>query len=93
MLAKAYLSAANALPERVAYCRNDFFSTHHYLPDEYKQMFENVNFVGLLQPSEFIYTGTALAVQHYVVILFTKTDKKQVFIHEQPTICFSQSIN
>ena len=34
---------------------DDFFSIHHYLPDEYKQLFENVNCVGLSQPSEFIF--------------------------------------
>ena len=33
---------------------DDFFSIRHYLPDEYKQLFENVNCVGLLQLSEFI---------------------------------------
>ena len=26
---------------------DDFFSIHHYLPDEYKQLFENVNCRGL----------------------------------------------
>ena len=50
---------------------DDSFSIHHYLPDEYKQMFENVQCGGLSQPSKFIYTGTALAVQHYMVILST----------------------
>ena len=33
---------------------DDFFSIHHYLPDEYKQLFENVNCGSLSQPSEFI---------------------------------------
>ena len=33
---------------------DDFFSIQHYLPDEYKLLFENVNCGGLLQLSEFI---------------------------------------
>ena len=33
---------------------DDFFSIHHYLPDEYKQLFENVNCGGLSQLSKFI---------------------------------------
>ena len=56
------------------------FSIHHYLPVEYKQLFENVNCGGLLQPSEFIYTGTALAVQHYMVILSTIEPTKTKFL-------------
>ena len=59
---------------------DDSFSIHHYLPDEYKQLFENVNFGGLSQPSEFIYTVTALAVQHYMVILSTIEPTKTMFL-------------
>ena len=33
---------------------DDFFSIHHYLPDEYKQLFKNVNCGGLSQLSEFV---------------------------------------
>ena len=59
---------------------DDSFSIHHYLPDEYKQLFENVNRGGLSQPSEFIYTVTALAVQHYMAILSTGEPTKTKFL-------------
>ena len=58
---------------------DNFFSIHHHLPDEYKQMFENVNCGVQSQPSQFIYTGTALTVQHYMVILSTIEPKKKSF--------------
>ena len=59
---------------------DDSFSIHHYPPDEYKQLFENVNCGSLSQPSEFIYTGTALAVQHYMVILSPIEPTKTKFL-------------
>ena len=59
---------------------DDSFSIHHYLPDEYKQLFENVNCGGLSQPSEFIYSGTALAMQYYMVILSTLEPTKTKFL-------------
>ena len=59
---------------------DDSFSFHHYLPDEYKQLFENINCGGLSQSFEFIYTGTALAVQHYMVILSTLEPTKTKFL-------------
>ena len=77
MLAEGYLSAANALPAKSC---NDSFSIHHYLPDEYKQLFENVNCGGQSQPFEFIYTETALAVQHYMDILSTIEPTKITFL-------------
>ena len=58
---------------------DDSFSIHHYRPDEYKQLFKNVSCGGLSQPSEFIYTVTALALQHYMVILSTIDRKKPSF--------------
>ena len=59
---------------------DDSFSIHHYLPDEYKKLFKNINCVGLLQPSEFIYTVTVLAVQHCMVILSTGEPTKTKFL-------------
>ena len=59
---------------------DDSFSIHHYLPDEYKQLFENVNCGGLSQPSQFIYTVRALAVQRYIVILSTIEPTKTKFL-------------
>ena len=55
------------------------FSIHHYLPDE-TQLFENINCGSLSQPFKFIYTVTALAVQHYMVILFTIEPTKTKFL-------------
>ena len=60
---------------------DDSFSIHHYLPDEYKQLFENVNCGGLSQPSQFIYTLRALAVQHYMAglaNLFYRAGQKMI---------------
>ena len=65
---------------RVKPSRHNSFLIHHYLPDEYEQLFENVNRGGLSQPSEFIYTVTALAVQHYMVILSTEQSTKAKFL-------------
>ena len=59
---------------------DDSFSIHHYLPDKYKQLFENISHGGLSQPSEFIYTVTALALQHYMVILSTIELTKTKFL-------------
>ena len=59
---------------------DDSVSIHHHLPDEYKQFFENVYCGGLSQPSEFIYTVTALAVQHSIVILSTLEPTKIKFL-------------
>ena len=58
----------------------DSFLIHHYLSDEYKQLFENINCGGLSQPSEYIYTVTALAMQHYMVILSTIEPTKTKFL-------------
>ena len=59
---------------------DDSFSIYHYLPDEYKQLFENINRRSLSQSSEFIYTVTALALQHYIVILSTIELTKTKFL-------------
>ena len=48
--------------EELLIAGDDSFLIHHYLPDENKQLFENGNCGDLSQSSEFIYTGTALAV-------------------------------
>ena len=58
---------------------DDSFSTHPYLPDEYKKLYKNLNRGGLSQPSEFIYTVITLAVQHYMVILFIEKPTKPEF--------------
>ena len=79
MLAEAYLSLQMLFLQKLLISGDDSFSIHHYLPDEYKQ-FENVNCGGLLQPFEYIYTGTALAVQHYMVILSTTEATKTKFL-------------
>ena len=50
---------------------DDSFPSHNYLPDEYKELFKNINRGGLSQPFELIYTVTALALQQYMVILST----------------------
>ena len=66
--------------KELLFAGDDFFSIHHYLPDEYKQLFENVNCRNLLQLSKFIYTVTALAVQHYMIILSTIKPTKTKFL-------------
>ena len=81
-----YVSRSISYRRKCASCKelliagDDSFSIHHYLPDEYKQLFENVNCGGLLLPSEFIYTVTALAVQHYMIILCTIEPTKTKFL-------------
>ena len=73
---------------------DNFFSIHHYLTNEYKQLFENINHGGLSQPFEFIYTVTVLAVQHYMVILSTVEQTKIKFLSmSNPKIVFLKALN
>ena len=69
---------------------DDYFSIHHYLPDEYKQLFKNINRGGLPQQFEFIYIVIVLALQHCMVILsileptktkFFSVSNQRSFIH------------
>ena len=74
---------------------DDSFSIHHNLTDEYKQLFENINCRDLSQPSEFIYTVTALALQHYMVIQSTieLTKIKFLFMSNLQSIFLKVLIN
>ena len=58
---------------------DDSSSIYDYLPDEYKQLFKNVNSRGLLQLSKFIYTVMALAeLWQYGHLSYWRTDGNQV---------------
>ena len=59
---------------------DDSFLIHNYLPDIYKQLFENMYCKGLLQTFEFTYTVTVLAVQHYMIIQSTGELTKTKFL-------------
>ena len=50
------------LCKKLLFAGDVFSSIQDYLPDEYKQLFKNVNCEGLSQPFKFTYTVTALAV-------------------------------
>ena len=70
---------------------DNFFSIYHYLPDEYRQLFENINCGGPSLPMKFIYTVTALAVQHYMVIPFIGEPIKPKFLPmSNPRFFFSK---
>ena len=72
---------------------DDSFSIHHYLPDEYKQMFENVNCGACRNHLNLFILGQHWQCNIIWSFYHYRTKKNQVFIQEQPTICFSQSIN
>ena len=75
---------------------DDFFLIHHYLPDEYKQMFKNVHRerpVTTIRIYLHWDSAGSATLYEYGHSIHYRTDKNQVFIHEQPAICFSPSIN
>ena len=59
---------------------DNYSSIYNYFRDKCKQLFENVNRMGLLQPFQFTYTVTVLAVQHYMVIQATGELTKTKFL-------------
>ena len=70
---------------------DDSFSIHHYLPDEYKEKHKSRGPIATIRT--YLHcdsTGIATVYGHSI---HYRTEKNQVAIHEQPTICFSQSIN